>query len=186
MEETKHKIVPKIIITTFLLLSIYEIIISLEYIFMVKNKNNFQNNILTFVIIRYFINILLCVYIYKIYIQKINEYKLGDIIFYPVVLIFNIFTINFFININNCGVFKIVIFIEFVLFTTISALILLILCLISFLYSIDMEIVFERPDNIAHIINNIPQTAAPVNNIALVNVQIPEAQPVNISIGTRI
>ena len=49
-----------------------------------------------------------------------------------------------------------------------------------------MEIVFERPDNIAYIINNIPQTAVHVNNIALVNVQIPEAQPVNISIGTRI
>jgi hypothetical protein len=140
MEESKLKIVPTIIIITFLLLSIYEIITSCEYIFMVKNKNNFQNNILTFIILRYILNILFCIYLYKIYIKKINEYKLGDIIFYPVVLIFNVFTINFFININNCGVFKIVIFIEFVLFTTISALILLILCFMLFLYLIDMEI----------------------------------------------
>jgi hypothetical protein len=102
MEQPKKKLIPIIIIITFLLLSIYEIIISCEYIFMVNNKNNFQNNILTFIILRYILNILFCIYLYKIYIKKINEYKLGDIIFYPIVLIFNVFTINFFININNC------------------------------------------------------------------------------------
>jgi len=83
-------------------------------------------------------------------------------------------------------VFKIVIIIEFIIFTTISALILLILCFILFLYLIDMEIVFEKPDNVGHLIINIPQTATSVNNIIINNNQIPEAQPVNISIGTRI
>jgi hypothetical protein len=49
-----------------------------------------------------------------------------------------------------------------------------------------MEIVFEKPDNVGHLIINIPQTATSVNNIIINNNQIPEAQPVNISIGTRI
>ena len=128
MEQNNKKIIlPKIIITFFSFLSIYEIIISSEYIFMRKNKNSFQNNILTFIIIRCILNILICKYIYNNEIQNINinikKYKLYDIILYSMIYIYNIFTINFYININDCGIFKIAIIIEFVIFCIISTII---------------------------------------------------------------
>jgi hypothetical protein len=181
MEQHKNNIVSKFMIILFLSLSIYEIVITFLYIFIVK-KNNFENNICIFTVINSFLNIIIGVYIYNYYIKKKDSKYLDYITLFK--FVFNIWTINLYMNITKCGIFKIIILIEFIIFSISCTLLILFSLLLSLIFS--GYRLTRQTQNTPQIIINIPQTAVFINNCELVNAQIPEAYQVNISIGTRI
>lgn len=184
--ESNNNSIPKILITLFLSLSIYELIIILKYINIVNDKNNFENNVLSFVTIRCSLNILFCIYIYYFYILNNKGNKLYDTC-KCIIFMFNGFILHFYDNINKCGIFKIIILIEFFIFMmwcVLIASLFILVCLVILLYKMDES--HHNRTNISQVIINIPQIAVPDNNIELVNIQIPEAREINISIGTRI
>jgi hypothetical protein len=181
MEQPKKNSVSKLMIILFLSLSIYEIVITFEYIFMVTKKNNFENNICIFTVINSILNIIVGVYIYNSYIKKDSKY-LDLITLFK--LIFNIWTIKLYMNITKCGIFKIIILIEFIIFS-IGCTLFIIFFLLLFLIFSGYHLT-RQPQNTHRVIINIPQTAVFINNCELVTAHVPEAYQVNISIGTRI
>jgi len=173
--------VPKIMIILFLILSIYEIVITFLYIFMINKKNNFENEVCIFTIIKAFLNLIFCVYIYNSYIIN-NEFKYDILKLF--VFIFNSWSVVLYIKINNCGIFKTAVVIEFIIYSiccTLLILFSLLLIIIFFGYKLSSHNYKSPP-----VIISIPQIACPINNDQLMNINVPEAYQVNISIGTSI
>ena len=130
---------------------------------------------------------ILCSMIYYIFVKKNKDFIF--IIF--MLLIFNIMTVEFYVKINDCGIFKTVILIEFIIFSSICSILVLlnIFTILSFYgYKIYYKIYYNFNNHISssNIIINIPQYAVPANETQFRNVQVLEASQVNITIGTKI
>lgn len=179
--ELNNPIIPKLIILSLLSLILYELIIIFEYIITVKNKTTFQTNVLIFVIIKYFINILFVIYINRIYIKKMKEYKYYNFV-KVTIFIFNTWIINLYSNFRKCGIFRPVIVIEFMLYSILCFVILL-----SVFNTLRVQPQQNKPqNNNTEVIIDIPQLALPANNIEITNTQLPEAYQINISINNRL
>jgi hypothetical protein len=178
--ELNNPIIPKFIIISLSSLILYELMIIFEYIIIVKNKTRFQNNVLIFTMIKYFINILFVLYINRIYIKKIKENKYYNFVKVSI-FIFNIWIINLYSNLEKCGIFTPIIVIEFMLYSISSFVIL-----ISFLNTLRIGPENTQHLNNAEVIIDIPQLALHANNIEITNTQLPEAYQINISINNRL
>lgn len=178
--ELNNPIIPKFIILSLSSLILYELILIFEYLINVKDKTKFENTVLIFIIIKYFINISFLIYINRIYIKKMKENKYYNFLLLGA-FIFNIWIIHIFIHFKKCGIFRTVVVIEFILFSLLCFIILLI-----FFNTLRIGVENTPQTNNAETIIVIPQIALPANNIEITNIQLPEAYQVNISINNRL
>jgi hypothetical protein len=178
--ELTNESIPKFIILSFSSLILYELIIIFQYIINVKEKTKFENTVLIFIIIKYFINILFLIYINRIYIKKMKEYNYYNFIKLSA-FIFNIWIIHIFIHFRKCGIFRPVIFIEFILFSLLCFIILL-----TFFNTLRIGSENIHQSNNDDVIIVIPQIALPANNIEATNIQLPQARQLNININNRL
>jgi len=177
----KSLILPIILISVFIIIGLYELVIVFNYLLSIDNKTKYENIACVYTIIKSVLNLLYAIYILRTDFLKKKEDKIWDKL-KMLIFVINIWGVVLYNdNLKKYGIFIPVIIIEFVIFMIIISLIIFVICTKD-TRSKDLIIINE---NECPVVINIPQLAVPVN-IELTNLYVPQATPVNINLGTVI